>query len=276
MSGRRLPTALGTVTAVATLALSAGALVLPAAAQAPALSPGCQRISIDHTRDDVRSFNIRHEFYAGEVISLTVSDFNNGADKAVFDVVARNADGSVDWDYFGPGQFFYRVGLTTTDPTTFTWTVPETRLWETGVATGSLTTTTPTADFTYACVPPSPALSLSAFEAPVDAAPIVNAAQAGRTIPFKFTVTDRDGNPVTDLTTDDVTPVTDLSAEACEASVELSTIETYTSGAGTLTHFGEGHYTYTLKTDKAWRGTCGTVGVNVQGVEQTATFQFRP
>lgn len=260
MSRRRVPMVL------AALILGTGAFAAPAAAAADSSpSPGCQWLKSFGTVNGFAGHTLSpiEEFYAGEVVTVTASDFQYDTD-----IVHVNA-APFDAPYPELGW-----GIISATHPTLSWEVTETGRWAFfGISQPTVENQQwpGTADFTYTC----DTLVLSAFEAPVDAAPVVNLAQAGRTIPFKFTVTDNEGAPVTDLTTNDVAPVTDLSAGTCGTTANVSVIEAYSSGAGTLTHLGNGQYLYTLKTDKVWRGTCGTLGVSVRGVEQTADFQFR-
>lgn len=261
MSRRRVPMLL------AALILSAGAFAAPASAAAAAAdaapSPGCQRLKEFGTLN-ASNFGLTPDvdFYAGEVVTLTV-DFQYDTNIAHVSAVLLPVD--------GPAP--EREWATLSAPhRTISWEITTTGRWSfNGYLQPTVEDTWPaTADFTYKC----DTLVLSAFEAPVDVTPIINVAQAGRTIPFKFTVADHYGNPVTDLTTDDVTPVNHLSVGACGTTGNVSPIEAYSSGDGTLTHLGDGRYVYTLKTHTAWRGTCGSVGVRVRNVEKSAAFQF--
>jgi hypothetical protein len=114
--------------------------------------------------------------------------------------------------------------------------------------------------------------TVSAFRSPVDAAPTVNQAQAGRVIPFKFSVSDIDG-PVTDLTDTDVDVVRMLTT--CDSGATVDAMETYGSGTG-LVSLGSGDYLLSYKTNKAWAGLCGTLTVKTpDGGSRSAPFAFR-
>jgi hypothetical protein len=114
---------------------------------------------------------------------------------------------------------------------------------------------------------------MSPFGPPVDAQPTANVAQAGQSVPFKFTVTNSTGAAVTDLTNADVALSSQLGP--CDNSATTDAIESYASGSG-LQNLGGGSYQYVLKTSKAWAGSCGDLTVSVgDGGKQTATFQFR-
>ena len=113
-------------------------------------------------------------------------------------------------------------------------------------------------------------LVVSEFAAPVDGN-MVNKAKAGQTVPFKFTVTDVNGTPITDL----ATVTTTITAYACESGVAVDAIEEYATGGSGLQNFGDGTYQYNWKTPKTWRG-CRTLGLDLgDGVNHTADFQFK-
>lgn len=117
---------------------------------------------------------------------------------------------------------------------------------------------------------PTAQMTVSAFSPPVDN-DAVNVARAGRTVPFKFRVTDAYGDPVTDLTGVQVT----VNLGACETGLTTDAIEQYTSGSG-LVNLGDGYYQYDFKTAKTWAGQCGTLGVDVgSGGIRTAEFKFK-
>jgi hypothetical protein len=117
------------------------------------------------------------------------------------------------------------------------------------------------------------ARTMTTFGPPVDAQPIVNVAQAGRSIPFKFNVTDSTGAPVSTLTASDVTLTANLGP--CDGSAPTDALESYVTGSG-LQNLGGGAYQYVFQTPKAWAGSCGDLTVSVgAGGSQTATFKFR-
>jgi hypothetical protein len=114
--------------------------------------------------------------------------------------------------------------------------------------------------------------SMSSFSAPVDASPTVNRAQAGRVIPFKFSVTSQ-GQPVTGLTSSDVS-VTPLLA-GCESGAPVDGVEIYASRPG-LVDLGDGSYVLNYQTSKSWAGTCGSLTVaTTGGGSQAAQFSFK-
>ena len=132
--------------------------------------------------------------------------------------------------------------------------------------------TMPANDVTFVFHTPPPPATVSTFGAPVDAVPTVNRAQAGRVIPFKFSVSDIDG-PVMDLTDADVDVVPVLTG--CESGVAVDAIESYATGAG-LVNLGNGDYLFAYKTSNSWAGACGTLTVSTTaGGSQSASFSFK-
>jgi alpha-tubulin suppressor-like RCC1 family protein len=109
------------------------------------------------------------------------------------------------------------------------------------------------------------------FFAPVDNLPTVNTANAGRTIPLKWRVTDAAGNPVTSLTSVTLTSV----ASGCSASAPSDTLEEYASTTSGLQNQGNGYYQFNWQTERSWSG-CRTLRLDLgDGVLRTALFQFR-
>ena len=109
--------------------------------------------------------------------------------------------------------------------------------------------------FNIACVPADTALPLrmSALRSPIDPEPFVNVARVRRSVPFRFRVTDGNGDPVTDLAQMQVLFDDTLS---CDADAPRDRIEEYTQRVG-LHHVGNGRYTLGLVTrwhfPRCWR-----------------------
>lgn len=126
---------------------------------------------------------------------------------------------------------------------------------------------TPGASCTYFVIATAPVLS--AFGPPVSM-DAVNVAKAGRTIPFKFSVT-RAGVAVTDLATASVS----VSGYECEAGAPTDVLEAAsTASSSGLVNLGGGNYQYDVKSAKSWAGLCFHLGVTVEGVDMTARFAF--
>jgi plastocyanin len=108
------------------------------------------------------------------------------------------------------------------------------------------------------------------FQAPVDAAPTVNTAVAGRALPIKFSLSGDQGldifrsNPKAELV-------------SCDPVAPLDAIEeTVTAGSSGLSYdAATDTYTYVWKTDKRWAGTCRTFHLYLKdGTEQHVSFRF--
>jgi len=114
---------------------------------------------------------------------------------------------------------------------------------------------------------------MSAFRNPVNNPPVVNVATAGKTVAFRFTVTDEYGSPVTNVTT--VTPT--VKVRTCSTTARRDPIEWYSKGGLPLQNLGGGSYRYNFKTRLAWVGTCRSLSIDVgDGVQYPARFQFLP
>lgn len=110
-------------------------------------------------------------------------------------------------------------------------------------------------------------VSFAGFEAPIAAAPAVNAANAGQTIPVKFdlvgegVITDIDSQPV--------------DCETLEATGAAS-VRITPPGAAGLTMPQAGEYHVNWQTDAAWAGSCRRLTVRLPAAEDAvAFFSFR-
>jgi hypothetical protein len=112
--------------------------------------------------------------------------------------------------------------------------------------------------------------NFSGFSSPVDAAPVVNSAKAGQTIPLKWRFTDAQGVPVTNLTTVQVT-VTSLN---CASGTATDAIEQYAVAESGLQNLGNGYYQFNWKSPKSYAGWCKTLNLDL-GQGSTALFQFK-
>ena len=110
------------------------------------------------------------------------------------------------------------------------------------------------------------------FMAPVDPAPAVNAMQAGRAVPMKFSIGGDHGLGILPAGSPTSAKVT------CDTGAALSEVETTTTaGASSLSYSaGDDTYTYVWRTDKAWAGTCRMFQLKLDdGSTHTASFKFR-
>jgi len=110
------------------------------------------------------------------------------------------------------------------------------------------------------------------FASPVNAAPTLNRVNAGRTVPVKWRLTD-DGVPVS--ATASFVSVT--SAEVpCAADAPVDLVEETTDSTAGLRYSGDGWWSYTWSTAKAWAGTCRRMTLRLDdGTRHSALFDFR-
>ena len=114
--------------------------------------------------------------------------------------------------------------------------------------------------------------AFSDFSSPVDAAPVLNSAKAGQTIPLKWRITDANGVPVTNLASVQVS----VASLSCSTGTGVDAVETYTTGASGLQNLGDGYYQYNWKTPKSYAGSCKTLRLDLgEGLYRTALFQFK-
>jgi len=114
--------------------------------------------------------------------------------------------------------------------------------------------------------------NFSGFFQPVDNAPVVNVANAGSSIPVKFSL----GGPQGLDIFFNGYPIS--KQIACDSHAPLSDIEqTVTAGNSSLSYNASGNqYNYVWKTDKAWAGTCRQfVMILKDGSIHTANFSFK-
>ena len=111
------------------------------------------------------------------------------------------------------------------------------------------------------------------FLQPVDNLPVVNLANAGRTIPIKWQLKDASNASVADLSS----VVSLLSAPlACDAApIDIIEEEAVAIGATQLRYEG-GQFIFNWSTQKSWAGTCAQVQLTLaDGTRQYAKFRFK-
>ncbi len=98
-----------------------------------------------------------------------------------------------------------------------------------------------------------------------------NAAKAGQSIPVKWRLTDANGNPVTNLTSVQVS----VSNFSCTTITGTDDIEEYVTSTSGLQNLGNGYYQYNWKTPKSYAGSCKTLLFDLgDGTVQKAAFRF--
>jgi hypothetical protein len=128
---------------------------------------------------------------------------------------------------------------------------------------GNTTTATATYSVTY---------KFDGFFQPVDNLPALNQANAGQTIPVKFSLNGNQGLSIFAAGSPSSSPI------PCDAAAPVDPIEqTLTnSTSGLIYEAGSGQYTYVWKTDKSWAGTCRQLTLAFKdGTVQTANFKFK-
>ena len=112
------------------------------------------------------------------------------------------------------------------------------------------------------------------FTSPVDNPDVLNSAKAGQTIPFKWRITDANGNPITKLTGVTVTAVN----LTCPFALTADAIEQYATSNSGLQNLGDGYYQWNWRSPTSYANTCKTLKLDLgegAGFEHFALFQFR-
>lgn len=110
------------------------------------------------------------------------------------------------------------------------------------------------------------------FDSPINAAPTLNRVNAGRTVPVKWRLTE-DGVPVSNASS--FVAVTSVEVP-CAAEAPVDLIEETTESTAGLKYSGDGWWSYTWSTAKAWAGTCRRMALWLDdGTTHSALFDFR-
>jgi len=118
-----------------------------------------------------------------------------------------------------------------------------------------------------------PSYTFLGFNKPVDNQPIINSVKAGRTIPIKWSLKDKEGNYISSL--DSTTNFGYSGPVACGGTAV--TVEEYTNTSDTTLKYDPDSNQFILnsKTDSAWTGSCRTFTLNLNdGTTHQITFQF--
>jgi hypothetical protein len=115
--------------------------------------------------------------------------------------------------------------------------------------------------------------AFSGFSNPIAALPGVNKANAGRTVPVKYSLRDANGVVIADLTSFESL----VSAPAtCETNVPTADAEESDAAGSTTIEFESGEFIYRWKTQPAWTGTCRVLRLTLtDGTQHTVAFQFK-
>jgi hypothetical protein len=120
--------------------------------------------------------------------------------------------------------------------------------------------------------PPPLVYDFSGLLSPIDAAPVVNKAKAGSSVPVKFSLgADYGLDVLAEGSPSSRTVACDSGATADDVEQTVSTNE-----SGLTYDAASGIYTYVWKTDKKWGGSCRNLSVELaDGSTQTVNFSFK-
>ena len=112
--------------------------------------------------------------------------------------------------------------------------------------------------------------NFTGFFAPVSNPPILNAVNAGKAVPVKFSLS---GDKGLDIFAADSPYTVPLNCSTNDPSVDVT--ETLTAGGSSLSFSGD-LYSYVWKTQSSWAGTCRQLVVKLNdGTVHTANFKFK-
>ena len=249
--------------------VTAGALLAPSAASASITLPGHNSWNVATTVDSKNAFDtlsyglnspgqqtVCANCGGGE--SAALGAFNGGTD-----LIATMTDVSCE-----PHQTFLTTGAhaQVTQTGALTWQIG----WDDG---GAAFCSLPDADFNDLVTTISASYRFDGFLAPVDNAPAVNVANAGRAIPVKFSL---HGDAGLDIFSGGSPSSRQVSCDS-GAPTDLIEQEITTAGGSALQYSAPSDaYTYVWKTDKAWAGSCRQLTVKLtDGAVHTASFKFK-
>ena len=123
--------------------------------------------------------------------------------------------------------------------------------------------------------------AFTGFLSPIDNRPVVNVANAGRTIPVKWRLQNADGMGVSDRSS--FVSLTSAAGE-CAGTANTDVVDTYADQSG-LQYLGDGYWQFNWKTPKAYAGQCRVLHLNLAdttdveparlaGLGRTATISF--
>jgi uncharacterized repeat protein (TIGR01451 family) len=112
--------------------------------------------------------------------------------------------------------------------------------------------------------------NFAGFFSPVANAPTLNAVNAGRAVPVKFSLS---GNKGLNIFAANNPYTVSLNCGTNDPGVDVT--ETLTAGGSTLTFSGD-QYVYVWKTESSWAGTCRQLVITLNdGTVHTANFKFK-
>lgn len=116
-------------------------------------------------------------------------------------------------------------------------------------------------------------VNFTGFSAPVDKAPWVNKAKAGKAVPLKWRATDANNNPVSNLTNADVKII--AKTLTCSTGTSADLIEEYSTDGTGLQNLSNGYYQFDWKSPTTYVNSCKTVTAVMGGVDgPSADFTF--
>ncbi|CAN5760881.1 hypothetical protein BH24CHL6_BH24CHL6_12870 [soil metagenome] len=112
--------------------------------------------------------------------------------------------------------------------------------------------------------------NFAGFSRPVDNG-VLNVAKAGQAIPFKWRLTDANGDPVLTLASVKLT----VASLSCDVGSTEDALEEYATGSSGLQNLGDGYYQFNWATPKTYASSCKTAKLDLgEGSTHNAQFKF--
>lgn len=110
------------------------------------------------------------------------------------------------------------------------------------------------------------------FAKPVENNGVLNVGKAGQAIPLKWRLLDANGQPVTSLSSVNVS----VQSLACAVATTTDNVEEYASGSSGLQNLGDGYYQFNWKTPTTYAYSCKTMKLNLgEGTNSTRNALFK-
>jgi len=102
----------------------------------------------------------------------------------------------------------------------------------------------------------------------------LNGAQAGRAVPFKWRLTDANGQPVEDPESFVALRSYQIDCETLSGEINDS-VEEYAAGDSGLQYDGDGYWQFNWKTPKTYAGTCWAAYVDFNSTQISPVVNFK-
>ena len=115
--------------------------------------------------------------------------------------------------------------------------------------------------------------NFTGWSAPINNPNYLNKMKAGQAVPFKWRLTDANGEGITTLAPSDVR--TSVQGIGCLGSAPIDGVEEFAPGSSGLQNLGDGYYQLNWKSQSVYAGSCRNVTLDITGAgSRSAYFTF--